>query len=54
LPCEAGKLIPLFEIEKITELVRSSGETGIVGSIGPDATVNRMFMKTILNSRAQP
>ena len=51
---ETGRLIPLFEIEEITELVRSSGETGIAYIIGPDATVNRTFMKKIFKSQAQP
>ena len=51
---ETGKVIPLFEIEEITELARSSGETGIAYIIGPDATVNRTLMKKVFRSRAQP
>jgi hypothetical protein len=51
---ETSKLMPLFEIEEITELARSSGETGIACLIGLDATVYRMFMKKRFNRRAQP
>jgi hypothetical protein len=50
---EAGKVIPLFEMEEITELARSSGETGIAYIIGPDAVVNRPFMKKMFKSQAQ-
>lgn len=50
---EAGMVIPLFEMEEITELARSSGKTGIAYIIGPDATVNRTFMKKIFRNQAQ-
>jgi len=49
---ETSKLMPLFEIEEITELARSSGETGIACLIGLDATVYRMFKKKEICSQA--
>lgn len=51
---ETGKMIPMFEIEEAKKLVGSSRETGIAYIIGPDATVNRTFMKKIFRSQAQP
>lgn len=51
---ETGAVIPLFEMEEITELAGSSGKTGIAYIIGPDATVNRTFMKKIFRKQARP
>ncbi|MEK6744600.1 MAG: hypothetical protein AABZ15_13380 [Nitrospirota bacterium] len=51
---ETGSVIPMFEMEEITELVRRSDTTGIAYIIGPDATVNRTFMKKIFRKQAQP
>jgi hypothetical protein len=51
---DTGSVIPLFEMEEITGLVRSSGKTGIAYIMGPNAMVNRIFMKKIFNVQAQP
>jgi hypothetical protein len=51
---KTGEMIPLFQIEEITTLVRSSGETGIAFIIGPDATVNRTLMKKIFRRQVHP
>lgn len=50
---EHGRMLPLYEIEEISELVRNSGETGIAFIVGQDAAVNRTFMKKIFRSQAQ-
>jgi hypothetical protein len=36
---DAGKILPVFEMEEKMEWVRGSGEIGIVYIIGPDAMV---------------
>ena len=51
---ETGSVIPLFEMEEITGLVRSSGKTGIAYIMAPNAMVNRTFMKKIFALQAQP
>lgn len=51
---ETGAVIPLFEMEEITGSIRGSGKTGIAYIIGPDAMVNRTFMKKIFRNKAQP
>jgi len=47
-------MIPLFQLEEITGLVRSSGETGIAYIIGPDAAINRTLMKKLFRGQGQP
>jgi len=47
---ETGTMIPMFEMEEITGLVRSSGETGIAYIIGPETTVNRTLMKKMFKN----
>jgi len=51
---ETGTLIPMFEMEEITGLIRSSGDTGIAYIIGPDTIVNRTLMKKMFRNQAQP
>ena len=51
---ETGTVIPMFEMEEITGLVRSSGKTGIAYILGPNAMVNRTFMKKIFGNETQP
>jgi len=51
---KSGKMVPLFQMEEVANLVRNSGETGIAFIIGPDVVVNRTLMKKIFRNQAQP
>jgi hypothetical protein len=50
---ENGRMMTLYEIEEITELLRNSGETGIAFIIGEDDAINRLFMKKIFRNKVQ-
>ena len=51
---ETGAMIPMFEMEEISVLVKNAGETGIAYIIGPEATISRTFMKKIFYGTVKP